>query len=243
MDRQHVAKAKRPARFPSLGSILAFVYFAIIAFVVLNIYLGVFCKPPPALRAWARRELFELSAAIAMYRVDHGSYPPDDITLVGGSARHGTNEVLVYYLTRELKVKDKVYPPYLGIRFDRRTDADNDGFPEYRDPWRNLYLYAENASRQPLQFVRFRGKRLPAGKRGASPEYVDPFDPRVIIVKYPQYSSLTKPTGMNPKSFDLVSPGPDGELGGTISPGTGYVPATTRRGKARQKDNVTNWGG
>ena len=39
------------------------------------------------------------------------------------------------------------------------------------------------------------------------------------------------------RSFVLVSPGPDGELGGTITPGTGFE--ETDAGKA--KDNVTSW--
>ncbi|MHC4504601.1 MAG: hypothetical protein ACYTFI_14955 [Planctomycetota bacterium] len=69
-------------------------------------------------------------------------------------------------------------------------------------------------------------------------EYRDPWG---YLFLYAENASHKAPTGMNPKSFDLVSPGPDGELGGSIGPATGYVPATTPAGKAREKDNIANW--
>ena len=108
------------------------------------------------------------------------------------------SEVLVHYLARSHSKDGCVYGPYVQIAEAQLADRHDDDFPEYNDPWGNMYLYAENKSHE-------------------------------------------KPTGMNPKSFDLVSPGPDGELGGTISPATGYVPATTPAGKAREKDNIANW--
>lgn len=140
-----------------------------------------------------------LTMALAAYQRELGAYPPDDITGVGGSTEHGMNEALVFYLGRKHVKGYNCYGPYMEFRKAHVTDDDNDGFKEFRDPWGNLFLYAENKSHK-------------------------------------------TPTGMNPESFDLVSPGPDGELGGTISPATGYVPAATPEGKAREKDNITNWG-
>ena len=145
----------------------------------------------------ARSKIKAFEIAITRYYLDVGTHLPDDITLVGGSAENGMSEVLVHYLSRTQVKGGRSFGPYIELEKARLTDEDNDGFQEYRGPWGNLFLYAENKSHE-------------------------------------------KPTGMNPKSFDLVSPGPDGELGGTISPATGYVPATTPAGKAQEKDNITN---
>ena len=130
--------------------------------------------------------------------MEHGAYPPDDITLVGGSTENGMGEAPVFFLGTGQEKYGRRFGPYLEFESKHLTDKDGDGFRELRDPWGNLFLYAENKSHE-------------------------------------------KPTGMNPKSYDLVSPGPDGELGGTISPATGYVPAATDAGKARERDNIANW--
>jgi hypothetical protein len=168
--------------------------------VLVLLVLAVVPIPPLRRRAVARvtaHEFTGITIALQVYLRDFGAYPPDDITIVGGSSENGPSEVIVYYLCRRHKKGLNLYGPYMEFRKDSLTDEDNDGFEEVRDPLRNLYLYTENASHK-------------------------------------------KPTGKNPKSYDLVNPGPDGELGGTISPATGYVPATTPAGKAQEKDNVTN---
>jgi hypothetical protein len=171
----------------------------VLALLLLGLVVGVIRSARRRATAAATAlELAQVTAALKLYWADHSAYPPDDITLVGGSARYGTNEVLVHYLARELKVKGRIRPPYLSISGERLADEDFDGFQEYRGLLGNLYRYAENASHE-------------------------------------------KPTGKNPKTYDLVNPGPDGELGGTILPATGYVPAITPKGKAREKDNVTSW--
>ena len=66
-------------------------------------------------------------------------------------------------------------------------------------------------------------------------------DPCGGLYRYAENASHAAPTGANPRSFDIVSPGPDGELGGTMSPATGYVPAATPEAKKLERDNVTNW--
>lgn len=67
-------------------------------------------------------------------------------------------------------------------------------------------------------------------------EYRDPWDGVYVY-------ALRKPApGENPpRFFDIASPGHDGDLGGQMVPGKGYVPATTPEGKAAEADNVTNW--
>ena len=66
-------------------------------------------------------------------------------------------------------------------------------------------------------------------------EFLDPWGGLYL---YAENASHKKPTGMNPASFDLVSPGPDGVLGGTITPASGYVPATTPGGITAGADDI-----
>lgn len=87
-------------------------------------------------------------------------------------------------------------------------------------------------------YVELEKARLTDEDNDGFQEYNDPWGGLYL---YAENASHEKPTGMNPTSYDLVSPGADGELGGTISPATGYVPATTPAGKAREEDNITNW--
>jgi len=143
----------------------------------------------------ASSDITALEMGLAAYRQHLGAYPPDDV----GSGANGMNEALVYHLCRKLTRGMNTYGPFAEIGEDRLRDSEGDGFRELRDPWGNLYQYAENASH-------------------------------------------STPTGANPRSYDIVSPGPDGEFGGTISPETGYVPADTPEGKAAEADNVTSWG-
>jgi general secretion pathway protein G len=109
---------------------------------------------------------------LAAYKRDLGSYPPADITLVGGSATHGLNEVLYYYLGRKHLKGANFYGPYVTFKTRRLADVDGDGIKEYQDTFGTYYEYAVN------------------------------------------------PTG----GYDIVSPGPDGRLGGTIDAVDGYVP-------------------
>lgn len=175
----------------------------LVVITIIAILAGICFGVIQVLRARAKRaatgvEIDAFISALDMYRRQLGSYPSDDITLVGGSAANGPSEVLVYYLHRKLPKGANTYGPFMKLKAARLVDRDGDGFPEYCDPYGSPYVYAENASDKP-------------------------------------------PGGMNPGSFDLVSRGPDGVLGGSISPATGYVPATTPAGKGQEKDNITNW--
>ncbi len=87
-------------------------------------------------------------------------------------------------------------------------------------------------------YMEFKKERLTDEDADGFREFRDPWGGLYL---YAENASHATPTGMNAESFDIVSAGRDGELGGTISPATGYVPATTREGRAREKDNVTNW--
>jgi prepilin-type N-terminal cleavage/methylation domain-containing protein len=152
------------------------------------------------LEAGTRADIKSLEMGLTQYRKDWGAYPPDDIAVAGGTAPNEMNEALVHFLCRKIIRPASTYGPYAEIGEGRFGDSEPDGFRELRDPYGNLYQYAENASHS-----------------GAV-------------------------TGANPRSYDIVSPGYDGELGGTISPATGYVAATTPEGKAAEADNITSWG-
>jgi type II secretory pathway pseudopilin PulG len=152
-----------------------------------------------SLERGTRADIKALEMGLAQYRRDWGAYPPDDIVLVGGSAPNAMNEALVHHLCRKIIKGASTYGPYVVIDKGRFGDSDVDGYLELRDPYGNLYQYAENASH-------------------------------------------ATPTGASPGSYDIVSPGHDGALGGTISPATGYVPAGTPAAKALEEDNVTSWG-
>jgi hypothetical protein len=47
--------------------------------------------------------------------------------------------------------------------------------------------------------------------------------------------------GVNHGFYDVVSSGPDGLLGGTIHPRTGYVPSSSSERQTLEMDNVRNW--
>jgi len=99
----------------------------------------------------AKADIESFVMALSIYQRDLGAYPPDDAIPeqtwdTGQTPEHRSNEALVYHLTRKLKKGLNWYGPYLALKKERLRDDDNDGFEEYRDPFGNLYLYAENAS-------------------------------------------------------------------------------------------------
>jgi prepilin-type N-terminal cleavage/methylation domain-containing protein len=148
----------------------------------------------------AKADIQAIGVGLAAYRRDFGSYPPDFGMGAGGpDGVYGEmNETMVYYLGSKLVRGLNTYGPYVQFKESKLTDEDNDGFHEYRDPYGNLYIYAENASQ-------------------------------------------ANPVGHNQKTYDLVSPGEDGLLGGTISKDTGYVDATMEPFLAQERDNISNW--
>jgi hypothetical protein len=91
--------------------------------------------------AAAEATAFDLGAVT--FRRDVGVYPPDDITVMGGSARLGGSEVLVHHLMRRFMTKAGMCGPYVSVRDDRLSDEDGDGFEEFRDPWGGVYVYAQ----------------------------------------------------------------------------------------------------
>jgi prepilin-type N-terminal cleavage/methylation domain-containing protein len=93
--------------------------------------------------ARTRMEIGSIGSVAELYRGALGAYPPDTVP---GEPEAGSNEALVYWLTREHRRGMNTYGPYLGAKQVLLADTDGDGFPEYRDPFGNLYLYAENAS-------------------------------------------------------------------------------------------------
>ena len=91
-------------------------------------------------------DIKSFTMGLAAYRHDLGSYPPADITLVGGTAEYGLNEALVYYLGRRIIKGANLYGPYVNFKASRLRDDDGDGFKEYLDPFGTHYLYALNPS-------------------------------------------------------------------------------------------------
>lgn len=142
-------------------------------------------------------EVSRLALALDSYERDFGAYPPDIMPEGACSAEHQMSEVLTQYLTTTIALDQRKYGPYYeGFSEACLTDADSDGFPEFRDPWGGPFLYARK---------NLRGKALT----------------------------------VNDRFYDIVSAGPDGQLGGTMVSGTGYVPANTPEGKASEQDNIT----
>ncbi|MHC5053676.1 MAG: type II secretion system protein [Planctomycetota bacterium] len=182
--------------FTLLELLVAMAILLILAGIVFGVARAVYLR---TLEGGTQADIKALELGLAAYRKHFGAYPPDDVTLVGGSAANGMNEAMVYHLCRKLVRGVNTYGPLAAIKDGRFEDSDGDGFRELRDPYGNLYGYGENASHP-------------------------------------------TPTGANPRSYDIVSPGHDGALGGTISPATGYVPAATPAAKALEEDNVTSWG-
>ena len=71
--------------------------------------------------------------ALEAYRLDFSAYPPDNSPTSNGS------EVLAHYLCRKLSSGTQVYGPYLNV--GTLADADQNGFPEYLSPLKNIYTY------------------------------------------------------------------------------------------------------
>ncbi|MHC4253392.1 MAG: prepilin-type N-terminal cleavage/methylation domain-containing protein [Planctomycetota bacterium] len=187
---------RRGHAFTLLELLVAMAILLILAGVVFGVARAFHLR---SLERITREDIGALEMGLAQYRRDWGAYPPDDIAAAGGAAPNAMNEALVHFLCRRIIRSASTYGPYADIGKGRFADSDTDGFLELRDPYGNLYEYAENASH-------------------------------------------STPTGANPRSYDIVSPGHDGALGGTISPATGYVPAATPAAKALEEDNVTSWG-
>lgn len=99
----------------------------------------------------AKADIESFVMALSMYYKDLGAYPPDNAIPetswdAGQTPEHRANEALVYHLTRKLKKGLNWYGPYIQLKKERLSDDDGDGYEEYKDPFGNLYLYAENAS-------------------------------------------------------------------------------------------------
>jgi len=83
-----------------------------------------------------------LVVSVERYYADLGSYPPDDIVPIGGSAENAFSESLVHYLGQVQRQHGRAVGPYMEFSEDRLTDSDTDGFMEFRDPWGGVYVYA-----------------------------------------------------------------------------------------------------
>ena len=124
-------------------------------------------------------EMFFFPSDIA----DPGSYFHVGI-LIDDNVGRASNELMVYYLGRNLRKKLNSYGPYMEFREKhlRSTEkregfGEDDDFPEFLDPWDNPYVYIENYSDNHSG----RAAEDPRFRRGHGP-------------------------------FEIISLGPDGEL-------------------------------
>ena len=116
------------------GPAATFVLVAILLFSGLLLMLLPMLQRARVAAAAVDKTVFAMG--LAGYQRDLGAYPPDDITSVGGSAEDGANEVINYYLGRRHSLGANFYGPYVVFDKKRLADTDEDGFPEYRDPWK-----------------------------------------------------------------------------------------------------------
>jgi type II secretory pathway pseudopilin PulG len=85
-------------------------------------------------------------------------------------------------------------------------------------------------------YMEFKKGRLKDTDGDGLHEYQDPFGG---IYSYAENASELSEVGMNPRGYDLVSPGPDGELGGTMDPANGYE--SPEPIEAAEEDNIANF--
>jgi type II secretory pathway pseudopilin PulG len=83
---------------------------------------------------------------------DPGSYFHVGV-LIDDNVGRASNELMVYYLGRQLPKKLNQFGPYMEFRDEhlRSTEkrdgfGEDDAYPEYLDPWGNPYVYIENYS-------------------------------------------------------------------------------------------------
>lgn len=141
-------------------------------------------------RDTARMDMRHLTIALSAFYKDHRCYPPDKFDLMDkpkgtfffpsniedpGSFFHegiiididdgrASNELLVYFLARELPSKLDSYGPYMEFKAKQLKNTEkeaNDEYLEYVDAWGNPYVYIENRSDN-------RGKS-PDERRGMGP--------------------------------------------------------------------------
>ena len=126
-------------------------------------------------RETARVDIRNLTIALSAFFKDHRCYPPDKFDLIDkppekfffpsdigppGTYFHegiildadedrASNELLVYFLGRELPSKLNSYGPYMEFKAKKLKNTEKiakDQYPEFLDPWDNPYVYIENYS-------------------------------------------------------------------------------------------------
>lgn len=80
----------------------------------------------------AKTQLSIVAHGLEQYRLDFGSYPPDDFPTANSS------EALAFHLCRKLKKGDMEYGPYLE---KTPVDRDGNGFPELYSTLKTPYSY------------------------------------------------------------------------------------------------------
>ena len=162
-----------------------------------------------------------MTMALAAYRRELGRYPPDSVTgaiawsvdanFTPENHCRDSNEALVYYLGRKHVKGANVYGPYMEFKEARLVNRDKG---------------EEQATKTGVLY----------------PEYIDPFGRYYLYAEnLSQQKVGGSGVGRNVGSYDIVSPGRDGTLGGTMSAAGGYVEATAGALRGQQRDNISNW--
>jgi len=128
-----------------------------------------------------------------------------------------------------------VYPPDTDTRFAGGLVGSNECLVYYlgRRLRKGLNTYGP--------YVEFKEAKLQDSNNNGYDEYKDPFTTPYYYAE--NRSDPSNTSTHNPRGYDLVSAGPDGELGGGMSPSTGYVDAGSGdvQGLKGQADNISNW--
>ncbi|MHC4248992.1 MAG: type II secretion system protein GspG [Planctomycetota bacterium] len=135
----------RPPRGGGFTLIELLVVMAIMLILAGIITSTVFVFKRMMMERGAGVDIQTFTMGLAAYKRDLGSYPPADITLVGGSATHGLNEAIYYYLGLKHLKGANFYGPYVTFKTNRLRDDDDDGFKEYLDTFGTHYQYAPNS--------------------------------------------------------------------------------------------------
>ncbi len=165
----------------------------------------------------AKVDIRTMTMALAAYRRELGRYPPDSITgdVLWSVDADCANE-------NDARASNEALVYYLGRKHPKGANV----YGPYME-FKESRLVNRNAGTETgVKYV----------------EYLDPFGRYYL---YAENRSAQNPDGTgkgrNVGSYDIVSAGRDGTLGGTMSAAEGYVEAGAGVRQAQEKDNISNW--
>jgi len=160
----------------------------------------------------AKVDIRTMTMALAAYQRELGRYPPDSVT------------------------GDVIWSVDADYANDNDARASNEALIYYlgRKHVKGANVYGP--------YMEFKESRLVDRDGNGYDEYLDSFGRYYL---YAENRSVQNPDGSgegrNVGSYDIVSAGRDGVLGGTMSAVKGYEVATASARLGQQKDNISNW--